>query len=619
MARRILLIEPNYKNKYPPMGLMKISTYHKMLGDEVRFFKGNFIDFVLGQIYDALLEKLIANDNTVEWQEHKADIVIYLKRGFSEKYTLLVSLSESQLVGENLKYYRQYFNSKEYLADPQWDRICISTLFTFYWDKTVETINQFKLLCKDINEVKVGGVAASLLPDQLYKETGIHPHLGLLDKGGEYDDNDIIIDHLPLDYSILNEVNYKYPENDGYYGYMTRGCVNRCSFCAVPQLEPKYNCFISIKEQINYINETYGKKRNLLLLDNNVLASERFDDIIDEIKECGFYAGATYVEPNMYEVWIKDLRKLDINYRGHIKRIVELYNWLYKKVDDKTKTEVYTILCENKLLNADTATRAAILKTEEFFTPLFDKYHNRKEKARYVDFNQGVDARLITPEKMRRLAEIPIRPLRIAFDSWKLRKVYESAVRLAAENGIRNMSNYLLYNYDEQPVDLYHRMKLNIDLCEELDVSIYSFPMKYHPIQDPEYFSNRTFIGKYWNRKFIRSIQAILNATKGKIGRGKAFFEKAFGRDELEYEKLLYMPEAMIIYRLHYEQNGLVDEWWNAFSSLADEQLKIIKPIIHTNDFTNIEKQTNDEKILSVLEFYTITRDDAEDEIKGLV
>ena len=37
---RVLLVEPNYKNKYPPMGLMKISTYHKMLEDEVRFVKG---------------------------------------------------------------------------------------------------------------------------------------------------------------------------------------------------------------------------------------------------------------------------------------------------------------------------------------------------------------------------------------------------------------------------------------------------------------------------------------------------------------------------------------------------------------------------------------------------
>ena len=39
--KSVLLVEPPYRNKYPPIGLMKISSYHKMLGDDVTYLKGN--------------------------------------------------------------------------------------------------------------------------------------------------------------------------------------------------------------------------------------------------------------------------------------------------------------------------------------------------------------------------------------------------------------------------------------------------------------------------------------------------------------------------------------------------------------------------------------------------
>ena len=36
----MLLVEPSYPNKYPPLGLMKLAAYHRDRGDNVRFVKG---------------------------------------------------------------------------------------------------------------------------------------------------------------------------------------------------------------------------------------------------------------------------------------------------------------------------------------------------------------------------------------------------------------------------------------------------------------------------------------------------------------------------------------------------------------------------------------------------
>ena len=80
--------------------------------------------------------------------------------------------------------------------------------------------------------------------------------------------------------------------------------------------------------------------------------------------------------------------------------------------------------------------------------------------------------------------------------------------------------------------------------------------------------------------------------------------------------KLLYMPEAMIIYRFYFEGIGMTDKWWNKFSSLSDEKKAIIKPIIESNDFTDYEKTIKDAEMLEVLSFYRIKREDAEKEIK---
>lgn len=619
MSRNILLVEPDYRNKYPPMGLMKLSTYHKELGDDVRFYKGSFRDFIIDEIFSDLVGRLTANDSSVSWVEKKDLICRYLTLGKQQDLEAITRLSDQPFIGENIRYYKDYYRKKEYINNKKWDRIYITTLFTFHWKITIETINNFKDLCKDPEQVFVGGIAASVVPEEIEKETGIKPIVGLMDKPGMVDDNDIVIDTLPLDYSILNEIDYVYPENDGYYGYTTRGCVNRCPFCVVPTLEPEYCDYIGIKSRIDQTDARFGPKRHLLLLDNNVFASPRFNEIIDEIKSCGFTKGATCLISNEYESAINGL-KSGYNDRGYIRSTVHQYMRLLKKIDGVQKEEVYQKLYDNKLLSIHTATKDVILQLDSYFQPLFNKHFPPRARVRYVDFNQGVDARLATDEKMGKLAEIPIRPLRIAFDRWSQRDVYANAVRLAAKHGIDHLSNYMLYNYTDKPIEYYQRMKLNVELCEELGVMIYSFPMKYHPICDPAYFKNRSYLGKHWNRKFVRAVQVILNATKGKISGGREFFEEAFGCNEEEYFKYLYMPEALLIYRFHYKENGITALWWNAFQSLPKSKLETAKRIIEENNFNNIIGLTKDPEILSLLKFYTLDTDHklSEKEIEDL-
>lgn len=52
---------------------------------------------------------------------------------------------------------------------------------------------------------------------------------------------------------------------------------------------------------------------------------------------------------------------------------------------------------------------------------------------------------------MAKLAEINISPLRIAFDHWEQKDIYEKAVRTAVAHGITNLSNYMLYNFRDKP------------------------------------------------------------------------------------------------------------------------------------------------------------------------
>lgn len=67
------------------------------------------------------------------------------------------------------------------------------------------------------------------------------------------------VEHICPDYSI-------YPAHKEAFGFLTRGCVNKCSFCIVPRKEGNIRKHADITEFLD------GRK-SAILMDNNVIAS----------------------------------------------------------------------------------------------------------------------------------------------------------------------------------------------------------------------------------------------------------------------------------------------------------------------------------------------------------
>jgi hypothetical protein len=158
-------------------------------------------------------------------------------------------------------------------------------------------------------------------------------------------------------------------QHNPYATFTTRGCVNSCSFCAVPKIEGEFR-------------ELQGWNPNPLICDNNILAASQshFTKAIDSVIKFG-----------------------------------------------------------------------------------------------WVDFNQGLDCRLVTDFHFDQLRRVKKVILRFSFDSIAIESKYMDAIR-AKEYGFRDIRSYVLIGFNDTPEDALYRL----ELCRKLGVL--TNPMRYQPI-----------------------------------------------------------------------------------------------------------------------------------------
>ena len=341
LNKNILLVEPDYYTRFPPLGLLKIGRYHEQIKkDKVGYVRGNE-------------------------PKDSSDI--------------------------------RYVNDIKFNGEP--DIIYVTSLFTWAWKPVHVAVKHYKDLYPN-SKILLGGPYASLFPDKA-KESGADVIPGLFQEAE---------DLMPM-YELIDDV------WDGSIIFSSRGCVRKCTFCAVPILEKDIH---NVKNSIKHL--VYKKHTKIIFWDNNILGAANWRPIFDELQEIG------------------------------------------KK----------------------------------------------------VDFNQGIDARLITDEVAEKLSKLKMQYIRIAYDRQSMGKYVKNAIKKLVNYGVnpRKILSYMMYNYEDDSQDLFERTR---DL---LNWGATAYPMRYQPVLDKEYsLEKNKYISPKWNKKQLQKIAE----TRRVVGFGGTF------------------------------------------------------------------------------------------------
>lgn len=145
--------------------------------------------------------------------------------------------------------------------------------------------------------------------------------------------------------------------------------------------------------------------------------------------------------------------------------------------------QVRPVVCDNNLL--------ACSQTH------FDSVIDKLKVTKAVDFNQGLDSRLLTAYHAERLVELDTRCIRLAWDNVAYEQQFLSAVETLCASGFSatHIWCYVLIGFNDTPEDALYRLETIRALA------MTPFPMRYQPI---DAIVKNNYVASAWTDKQLR-------------------------------------------------------------------------------------------------------------------
>jgi hypothetical protein len=152
-----------------------------------------------------------------------------------------------------------------------------------------------------------------------------------------------------------------------------------------------------------------------------------------------------------------------------------------------------------------------------------------------VDFNQGLDCRLLDENRIKLLRQIKISPLRFAFDNSSEDGDIQKGIQLAQKWGFNDTRVYVLYNFEDKndtPEYFYYRIN------EINKIGALSYPMRYRSINDTQ----NNYISPNWDKRLLRGLKLSLMFyySKGMIRKSRKAFKEIYGGNAAEFKRKMY-------------------------------------------------------------------------------